>query len=96
MQRKNFSAEFKGKVALEAIKDQKTVNEIASENGIFPNQVIKWKKELVDRISELYSENKSKEIKQNEELVPHLYQQIGQLKVEVDWLKKKSGIKSWG
>jgi len=94
MQRKNFSAEFKGKVALEAIKDQKTVNEIASENGIFPNQVIKWKKELVDRISELYSENKSKEIKQNEELVPHLYQQIGQLKVEVDWLKKKSGIKS--
>ena len=94
MQRKNFSAEFKGKVALEAIKDQKTVNEIASENGIFPNQVIKWKKELVDRISELYSENKSKEIKQNEELFPHLYQQIGQLKVEVDWLKKKSGIKS--
>ena len=94
MQRKNFSAEFKGQVALEAIKDQKTVNEIASENGIFPNQVIKWKKELVDRISELYSENKSKEIKQNEELVPHLYQQIGQLKVEVDWLKKKSGIKS--
>ena len=94
MQRKNFSAEFKGKVALEAIKDQKTVNEIASENGIFPNQVIKWKKELVDRISELYSENKSKEIKQNEELVPNLYQQIGQLKVEVDWLKKKSGIKS--
>ena len=94
MQRKNFSAEFKGKVALEAIKDQKTVNEIASENGIFPNQVIKWKKELVDRISELYSENKSKEIKQNEELVPHLYRQIGQLKVEVDWLKKKSGIKS--
>ena len=68
--------------------------EISSENGIFPNQVIKWKKELVDRISELYSENKSKEIKQNEELVPHLYQQIGQLKVEVDWLKKKSGIKS--
>ena len=94
MQRKNFSAEFKGKVALEARKDQKTVNEISSENGIFPNQVIKWKKELVDRISELYSENKSKEIKQNEELVPHLYQQIGQLKVEVDWLKKKSGIKS--
>lgn len=93
MQRKSYSAEFKRKVALEAIKEQRTLNEIASEYGVFPNQVCLWKKELFDGIGNIFTDKRKKDEKSNETLVPQLYQQIGQLKVEVDWLKKKSGIK---
>jgi len=94
MQRKNFTAEFKSKVALEAIKEQKTINAIAAEFQVYPNQVSTWKKELLEGISEVFSDKRAKENKKEEEVIPQLYQQIGQLKVELDWLKKKSGLKS--
>ena len=94
MQRKSYSAEFKSKVALEAIKEQNTLNEIASKHGVFPNQVCSWKKELLDGIGNIFTDKRKKESKPSEDIVPQLYQQIGQLKVEVDWLKKKSGIHS--
>jgi putative transposase len=94
MQRKSFSAEFKSKVALEAIKEQATINEIAAKYQVFPNQVCTWKKELLDGAGSLFVDKRKKEIRSDEVLVPQLYQQIGQLKVEVDWLKKKSGIRS--
>ena len=93
MQRKSFSAEFKSKVALEAIKEQTTINEIATKYQVFPNQVCTWKKELLDGVGSIFVDKRKKEAKLDEVLVPQLYQQIGQLKVEVDWLKKKSGIK---
>jgi putative transposase len=94
MQRKSFTAEFKSKVALEALKEQKTINQIATEYGVFPNQVCTWKKELLEGIGTIFSDKRKKECSPKEDIVPQLYQQIGQLKVEVDWLKKKSGIKS--
>jgi transposase-like protein len=94
MQRKKFTGEFKSKIALEAIREQKTINEIASKYEVYPNQVSTWKRELLERIEGIFSDKRSKENKPDEDLVPQLYQQIGQLKVEVDWLKKKSGIKS--
>lgn len=94
MQRKNFSAEFKSKVALEAIKEQTTLNEIAAKYQVFPRQVCAWKKELLDGVGNLFVDKRKRESKPDEDLVPQLYQQIGQLKVEVDWLKKKSGLKS--
>jgi len=93
MQRKKFSAELKSKIALEAIKEQRTINEIASEYDVYPNQVSVWKRELLERIEGIFSDKRSKENKSEDDLVPQLYQKIGQLKVEVDWLKKKSGIK---
>jgi len=94
MQRKNFSAEFKSKVAMEAIKEQKTISEIATQYEVYPNQVCKWKKELLEGIGSVFTDKRAKESKVKEDIVPQLYQQIGQLKVELDWLKKKSGIKS--
>lgn len=62
MQRKSFTAEFKSKVALEAIKEQKTINQIASENGVYPNQVCTWKKELLEGIGHIFSDKRKKEI----------------------------------
>jgi transposase-like protein len=93
MQRKKFSAEFKSKIAIEAIKEQKTINEIASEYDVYPNQVCTWKRELLERSEALFSDKRSKDNKSDDDILPHLYQEIGQLKVELDWLKKKSGIK---
>lgn len=93
MQRKKYSADFKAKVALEAIKGQRTVNEIASEFGVHPNQVSQWKSQAQSGLSGVFSGAIIKKSEQDEELKEKLYSQIGQLKVEVDWLKKKTGIK---
>lgn len=92
MQRKKHSAEFKAKIALEAAKGLKTINEIASDAGVHPTQVTLWKKQLVEEIPSLFVSSPGKKEKSQEELTDSLYQQIGQLKVELDWVKKKSGI----
>lgn len=94
MQRKQYSAEFKSKAALEAIKGLKTVNEIASELGVHPSQIALWKKQALDAIPEAFSSQRGQKQKNQEDLTAQLYQQIGQLKVELDWLKKKSGLVS--
>lgn len=93
-QRKIRSTEFKTKVALEAIRGQKTVNEIASKFGVHPNQVSQWKKLVLEGLPLLLSDKRARAEKDDEELKALLYQQIGQLKVELDWLKKKSGLLS--
>lgn len=90
--RKRYTSEFKAKVALEAIKGQRTVNEIGTRYGLHPNQVSQWKKQAVEQLSEVFSDGRARKEKSEEELREQLYQQIGQLKVELDWLKKKSGL----
>jgi transposase-like protein len=92
MQRKKHSAEFKAKVALEALKGLKTINEIASEVQVHPSQINLWKKQLVEGVSDIFANSPSSKQKDEESLTAPLYQQIGQLKVELDWIKKKSGI----
>lgn len=92
MQRNNYSAEFKTKVALAAIKGEKTINEIASFYSVHPNQVMSWKKQAVEAIPDAFSSKRVRTEKEDEELKSQLYQQIGQLKVELDWLKKKSAL----
>lgn len=89
--RKWFSSEFKAKVALAALKEIKTLNELSKEFSVHPNQISLWKKELQSRAGELFGKSKDKDKARNEELIPRLYQEIGQLKVELDWLKKKVG-----
>jgi len=89
MQRKRHSAELKAKVALEAIKGQKTVNEIASEYGVHPTQIAQWKKQALDELPDIFSQRRKIGAQEEEALQAALYQQIGQLKVELDWLKKK-------
>ena len=87
--RKRHSPDFKAKVAVEAIKERRTVNEIAGEMAIHPVQVSQWKKIATDGLAEVFAKpNRADAV--NEALVARLYQQIGQLKVELDWLKKKS------
>ena len=87
--RKLYSAELKARVALEAIKGQKTTNEIASEYGVHPTQIAQWKKQALEELPQIFSSRREKAEQAEEELKAALYQQIGQLKVELDWLKKK-------
>ena len=89
-QRKRYSADLKAKVALEAIKGQKTANEVAAEYGVHPTQIAQWKKQALDGLPDLFSAQAGKQEKNDEVLIASLYQQIGQLKVQVDWLEKKS------
>jgi putative transposase len=87
--RKQFTASFKAKVALAAIKGEKTVNHIASQYGVHPNQVTQWKKQLLTESSTLFERSHKKTQGEKDELIDELYRQIGVLKVELDWLKKK-------
>ena len=91
-QRRRHSAEFKAKVALEAIRARRTGNEIASEYGIHPVQVGEWKKQALDALPQVFASRRAKDAKDEEALKAALYQQIGQLKVELDWLREKGGI----
>ena len=93
-QRKQYSADFKAKVALEAIKGQYTVNEIASRYSVHPNLVTQWKKLALAQLPELFSDRRTSVARDDQQLKERLYQQIGQLKVELDWLKKKVGLLS--
>ena len=90
--KKNHDAAFKAKVALEAIKGEKTIAQIASEYGVHPNQIGQWKKRLLEDLPCLFSDRRRKEEKEGAAETDELYRQIGQLKVELDWLKKKSQI----
>lgn len=93
-QRKNYQPEFKAKVALEAVKGRLTINEIAKEYGVHPNQISLWKKQFLASLPQIFENSKRSKSAADEELVNQLYQQIGQMKVELDWLKKKSALLS--
>jgi putative transposase len=90
--RRNHSAAFKAKVALAAAKGDKTIAELASECQVHPTQITQWKNQLLESLPEVFSRRRQNSRQQQDELTAQLYQQIGQLKVELDWLKKKSGF----
>jgi len=90
--RKQYNGKFKAKVALEAIKGDKTIAELSSIYGVHTSQIMKWKKKVLEQISEIFSSKKEEREKRAEEIQDELYKQIGQLKVELDWLKNKSGF----
>lgn len=93
MKRKKYSDEFKARVALDALKGHKTVNELASEYGLHPNQIGQWKKKLIEGSADVFSRKKDRETESHEQEKDKLYQQIGKLQVEVDWLKKTAGFR---
>lgn len=88
--RKRYSAKFKSTVALEALKEQKTMSELSSEYGVHSNQISLWKKQLLIEAENVFSNKRHRQEKEQETLETELYRQIGQLKVELDWLKKKT------
>lgn len=92
MKRNKFTTKFKAKVALEAIKGQRTINEIAATYKVHPSQVNNWKKKLLEGASGVFDGKKEQRQEQDiEEERDRLYRQIGKLQVEVDWMKKKTG-----
>ena len=91
-QRKQRDGRFKAQVALEAIKNQQSISQIASEYGVNPAQVSQWKKQVLEQLPQLFSSRRAKTVSDNDQLVAELYRQIGQLKVELDWLQKKTSL----
>ncbi len=91
MKRNNYNKELKTKVALAAIKGNQTVNEIASEFGIHSCLVNRWKKEAIEALPLVFGNSQAKQIKETDIERDRLYQQIGKLQVELDWLKKNTG-----
>lgn len=91
--RNTYSGVFKARVAIEALRGDKTLAELSSKYQLHSNQITNWKSRLVNNAKDIFQDKRQrrndKEIHTDE-----LYRQIGQLKVELDWLKKKSGINS--
>ena len=93
--RKKYDAALKAKIALEAVKGDKTIREISSIYGVHSSQIMKWKKQLLEELPSIFSDKRAKTEKEREDLEAELYRQIGQLKVELEWLKKKSILLEW-
>ena len=89
-ERRNLDSNFKARIAIEALREHKTINQLAADHEVHPNQISVWKKQLLEGSTEIFRQGKTPEQKQDSKLTDELYKQIGQLKVELDWLKKKS------
>jgi len=87
--RRNHTVNFKVKVALAALREDRTLSDLSSSFGVHSSQVQKWKKCVRDNLPSLFTKKAAKKEKSYEQLIDELYKQIGQLKVENDWLKKK-------
>lgn len=88
--RKSFSPEFKAKVALSAIKEEQTMAELSSRYGVHRLQISNWRKRAIEQISAAFRGKHLKQNQEQEKLIDELYRQIGQLRVENEWFKKKS------
>jgi transposase-like protein len=90
--RKNHPPSLKAKVAVEAIQGHKTTTQIAQKFGVHPTQVGSWKKQAVAGLVEVFGNGHDRQLQQVEAEKDELYKQIGQLKVELDFLKKRAGL----
>ena len=88
--RKRYPAAFKAKVALEAVKGDRSLSELASRYEVHPTQIGQWRKALLARLPEIFSAKRRRKEQDDEAEKARLYEEIGRLKVELDWLKKKA------
>jgi transposase-like protein len=88
--RTRYSPQFKFQLALEAAKGLKTINELASEHGVHPTQVSEWKRQLLEVGSAIFSRDGTNQRRELQAREVELYEQIGRLKMELEWLKKKA------
>ena len=91
VRRRRHSAEFKAKVVLAALREDKTQSQLAAEFGIHPLQITQWKKQLLEQLPEVFGAKRERSSLEQEELEKRLYERIGRLETELDWLKKKVG-----
>lgn len=87
-----YTSEFKAKVGLEAVRGTQTINEIAQKYGVHPVMVGQWKKEIVERAAALFEVKRGPKPVDDQNAPERLYGEIGKLKMEVDWLKKKLSL----
>lgn len=87
--RRRYSEEFKGKVALEAVKGVQTLSELSARFQVHPTVIAQWKRQLIQGAGTVFKNGGGGGTKTEEELTAPLYEEIGRLKVELDWLKKK-------
>ena len=87
--KRKFTAEFKTKVALAACREDRTVAQLASDFGIHPNLITNWKRQLLIQAIGIFTGEVKKSEQADDQLIGQLYQKIGQLEVQLDWLKKK-------
>ena len=90
--RKNHTATFKAQVALAALKTDRTVNELAGQFGVHPTLIHSWKKQLLAGAEEVFANGSKTNAGDAEALQAQLYEQIGRLKMELDWVKKKAAV----
>ncbi len=90
--RVRHSAEFKGKVALEALKGVQTVNELAGHYQIHPTQISQWKRQVQGRVKELFEHGQNTGQAETEAVQAKLYEEVGRLKMELDWVKKTARL----
>lgn len=96
MKRKQYTKQKKAEIVLELLKEEKTIAQISSEYGIHPTQLGQWKKTALEGLPELFERGEKaaqKAEKEQQKQVEELYKEIGYLTTQVNWLKKKSGIK---
>jgi transposase len=94
--RKTYTGEYKTKAVIELLQEAKTVSQISSEFEVHPNQLNKWKKVAIEALPKILDDGRKKGDKENEELrqkIRELYEEVGELTIQLNWLKKKSGIK---
>ena len=89
VKRKRRTAQFKFQIALEAIKNAQTVNQLASQHGLHPSQISQWKRQLLEDGATVFNTSTAQQLRQHDSLQADLYEQIGRLDMELAWLKKK-------